>query len=89
MKRRPIVGDGIPSVSDYAHWGEEAEAVWYAENRYDMDHWDEPTYEDDMDDWYEDETEDPTLFADDFNVFEEQQVFLDNEGDFDPEGWEE
>lgn len=29
---------GIPPVSDYAHWNEEAEAVWYAENKYDMMH---------------------------------------------------
>jgi len=26
----------IPSISDYAHWGEEAAAVWYEENKYDM-----------------------------------------------------
>jgi hypothetical protein len=34
-------GDDIPSVADYAHWNEEAEAVWYAENKYDMEHADE------------------------------------------------
>lgn len=37
-KRR---GDDIPSVSDYAHHNEEAEAIWYLENRYDMEHADE------------------------------------------------
>lgn len=26
----------IPSVSDYAHWGEDARAVWWEENKYDM-----------------------------------------------------
>lgn len=59
MKRaRPLRrGDNIPPVSDYAHWNEEAEAVWYAENRYDMEHADEiieddyePDYEEDDDD---------------------------------------
>lgn len=34
-------GDNIPSVAEYAHWNEEAESMWYAENRYDMEHWDE------------------------------------------------
>ena len=42
----------IPSISDYSHWGEEAAAVWYAENKYDMDHYDDPNY--DNDDFYED-----------------------------------
>jgi len=49
-------GDDIPPVSDYAHWNEEAEAMWYAENKYDMEHADE-IIEDDQyeDDQYEDE----------------------------------
>ena len=34
-------GDNIPTVADYAHYGEEAAAVWYAENKYDMEHADE------------------------------------------------
>lgn len=44
--------NGIPPVSDYAHWNEEAEQVWYAENKYDMEHpevfddWLEAQYED-------------------------------------------
>ena len=38
MARR---GDNIPTVADYAHHGEEAAAVWCAENRYDMEHADE------------------------------------------------
>ena len=29
---------GIQPVSDYAHWNEEAEQIWYLENRYDMEH---------------------------------------------------
>jgi len=37
-KRR---GDDIPPVSDYSHWNEDAEAVWYLENKYDMEHADE------------------------------------------------
>lgn len=44
MKRPNTTARGVPPVSDYAHWGEEAEQVWYAENRYDMDHGDEPDY---------------------------------------------
>lgn len=34
-------GDNIPSIADYAHHNEDAAAVWYAENRYDMEHADE------------------------------------------------
>lgn len=34
-------GDDIPPVSAYAHWNEDAQAIWYAENRYDMEHADE------------------------------------------------
>jgi hypothetical protein len=37
---------GIPSVSDYAHWNEDAELMWYQENRYDMMY----GYEEDYDD---------------------------------------
>jgi len=44
VKRR---GDDIPPVSSYAHWNEDAEAVWYLENRYDMEHWDEEVDEED------------------------------------------
>lgn len=42
---------GIPPVSDYAHWNEEAEAVWWAENRYDMMYQGEHESED----WYDEE----------------------------------
>ena len=49
-------GDNIPSVADYAHWNEDAEAMWYAENRYDMEHADE-IIEDDFDDRDYDEDE--------------------------------
>lgn len=48
---------GIPPVSDYAHWNEEAELVWYLENKYDMEHpevFDEDPYEDG---WYIDDQE--------------------------------
>lgn len=29
-------GDNIPPVSDYAHWNEDAQRVWWEENKYDM-----------------------------------------------------
>jgi hypothetical protein len=32
---------GIPPVSDYAHWNEDAELMWYEENKYDMAHEDD------------------------------------------------
>lgn len=34
-------GDNIPSISDYAHWNEDAARIWYEENKYDMEHADE------------------------------------------------
>lgn len=37
----------IPTVADYAHWNEEAEAVWYEENRYDLMYGGEDAYDDD------------------------------------------
>lgn len=41
-------GDNIPSVKDYAHWNEDAERIWYEENKYDMEHADEIiSYDDD------------------------------------------
>jgi hypothetical protein len=48
---------GIPPVSDYAHWNEDAEAMWYQENRYDMLYGDEPDNDpyDDYDDYGDDE----------------------------------
>lgn len=30
--------NGIPPVSDYSHWNEDAQRVWYEENKYDMEH---------------------------------------------------
>lgn len=36
----------IPPVSDYAHWNEDAERVWYEENKYDMMYPPDPTYDD-------------------------------------------
>lgn len=48
-------GDDIPPVSDYSHWNEEAQAMWYAENKYDMEHADEIIEDDDIDDRYFDE----------------------------------
>jgi hypothetical protein len=40
-------GDNIPPISDYAHWNEDAQRVWYEENKYDMQHADEIIEEDD------------------------------------------
>jgi len=55
MTRRPARrGDNIPPVSDYAGWNEDAQRVWFEENRYDMEHADEPI-DDDYDDWGEEE----------------------------------
>ena len=58
MARR---GDFIPPVSDYAHWNEDAQAMWYMENKYDMDHADEyieDPYDDDNRGWGYDDDED-------------------------------
>lgn len=38
---------GIPPISDYAHWNEDAEYMWYQENKYDMMYPPEPEYDDD------------------------------------------
>ncbi len=61
MKRR---GDNIPPVSAYAHWNEDAERIWYEENRYDMMYADEIIEEDDyndvpdpFEDWFATESE--------------------------------
>jgi hypothetical protein len=40
---------GIPPISDYSHWNEDAAAVWYEENKYDMAH---PEVFEDYDDPY-------------------------------------
>jgi hypothetical protein len=53
--RQKLRGDDIPPISDYAHWNEEAERMWYEENRYDMEHWDEPVEDDYNPDWEDDE----------------------------------
>jgi hypothetical protein len=44
----------IPPVSDYAHWNEDAQRIWYQENRYDMEN---PLEWVDEDEWVEDEEE--------------------------------
>ena len=57
-------GDNIPSVSEYAHWNEDAEAVWFAENRYDMEHADEEIEDDDRYDGFEPECDiEETFFS--------------------------
>ena len=50
-------GDNIPSVSDYSHWNEDAQRIWYEENKYDMQHWDEEV-SDGMDEPPEEEPDD-------------------------------
>jgi len=74
-------GDNIPDVSEYAHWNEEAYSMWYAENRYDMEHADE-IIEDDWDDqdrnYYEPE---PDIEME-FDTEEEAQAFFDR-----PQDW--
>ena len=62
MPRTSRRGDNIPPVSDYAHWNEDAQLMWYQENRYDMEYADEIVeYEDDRDffddDRYEEDDE--------------------------------
>lgn len=51
----------IPPVSDYSHWNEEAESMWYAENRYDMMYPPEPDndpYEEFYEEFYDDDDDD-------------------------------
>ena len=68
-KRR---GDDIPSVSDYAHWNEDAQRVWYEENRYDMEHADEII----EDDWYDRIDYEPDPFEDSFPTEAEARAFI-------------
>lgn len=63
-------GDDIPTVSAYAHWNEDAEAMWYAENRYDMEHADE-IIEDDDDRSYDE----PEPFEEAFGMEDEARAF--------------
>lgn len=68
-------GDDIPSVSDYAHWNEDAERIWYEENRYDMEHADEIIEEEEDRDWgYEEPEED---IDEEFDTEEEAQYYFD------------
>jgi hypothetical protein len=46
-RRQRRRGDDIPPVSAYAHWNEDAERIWYEENKYDMEHADEIIEEED------------------------------------------
>lgn len=58
QKRPPrprVRGDLIPPVSDYSHWNEDAQRIWYEENRYDMEYWDEPIEYDEKEDFDGDE----------------------------------
>ncbi len=46
--------NGIPPISAYAHWNEDAERVWYEENKYDMMYPPErDPYDDDYERYYE------------------------------------
>jgi hypothetical protein len=81
MMRR---GDNIPTVAEYAHWNEEAEAMWYAENRYDMEHADEEL--DIEDDWRDYEEPDPDIEMQ-FATKAEAEEFMERPQDwgYDPE----
>jgi hypothetical protein len=54
QRREVRRGDNIPPISDYAHWNEDAELMWYEENKYDMEHWDEIVEVDDVQGWEDD-----------------------------------
>jgi hypothetical protein len=72
-------GDNIPTVADYAHWNEEAEAMWYAENRYDMEHADEEM--DDGSDWDGDSYRDePDPFEESFVSETDARAFMEKYG---------
>jgi hypothetical protein len=51
-------GDDIPSVSEYAHWNEDAELMWFQENRSDMEYADEIIEDESYDDYTDDEDDD-------------------------------
>ena len=53
-------------MSDYSHWNEDAELMWYQENRYDMMYGNDD-YEDDDDYRYEDD-----VIDDDYDYTEER-----------------
>lgn len=65
-------GDNIPSISDYAHWNEDAYYMWYEENKYDMEHADEVL----EDEWYESIDYDPEPFEDGFPSEAEARAFI-------------
>ncbi len=67
-------GDNIPPVSDYSHWNEEAEIMWFQENRYDMEHPDEI-----IDDGFDDDWE-PDIEEKEFETEAEAREFMDQRG---------
>jgi hypothetical protein len=69
----------IPTVADYAHWGEDAQAVWWEENKYDMAHPDESRHGWDEDDDRRDYDPDP--FEDSFDTEAEAQAFAETLSD--------
>jgi len=56
-KRQPRRGDNNPDVSAYSHYNEEAYSMWYAENKYDMEHADEILEQDEGDPYHDDPDE--------------------------------
>jgi hypothetical protein len=48
-------GDNIPTIADYAGWNEDAEIMWYEENKYDMMHADEIVDDPAEDGWWEED----------------------------------
>lgn len=65
-------GDNIPSVSDYAHWNEDAYRMWYEENKYDMMYADEIIEDDDNGRDYL-----PDPFQDGFDTEAEARAFVE------------
>jgi hypothetical protein len=71
-------GDDVPPISAYAHWGEEAEQVWWLENKYDMQNAGEPLDDPNEEDW-EDEEEDDPDDDDDPDLDDDELSFRDAE----------
>lgn len=67
-------GDNIPTVEEYSHWNEDAERVWYEENRYDMEHADEE-FDDEVEAADYDEPEEDIY--EEFDTEEESEYFFE------------
>ena len=68
-------GDNIPPVSDYDLWNEDAAAMHYLENKYDMEHADEIVDDyDDWDDFYDPDDDAPEGMEYDFGTGEYVEI---------------